>query len=205
VSLLEAHTRAAIAARSIDVPTTTSQRYLRAVESTPAALDRELLAEEQALTVQLGASVAVRDEAAARRRLDALEAQIDALDAKLQQADLRVDEHYGELAARLLARWPVLDDAYHPEFAATLARDRAAIAAALDSWPEALSHAAAERDRAAMELDFAALELEEALLTRLLRAYETQRLAVALRRRGGPSWRHYQDLLACERLVITRL
>ncbi len=203
VSLLEAHTRAAIAARSIDVPTSTSQRYLRAVESTGASVDPELLVEEQALIVELGASLGAHDEPAAKRRLHAIEAQIDALDAKLRQTDLQVDTRYGELAARLLGRWPVLDDAYHPEFAATLARDRTAITAALDGWPEALSHGAAERDRTAMELEFAELELEEAQLTRLLRAHETQRLASALRRRGGPAWRHYRDLLACERLVIT--
>jgi hypothetical protein len=203
VSLLEAHTRAAIAARSIDVPTTTSQRYLRAVERAGTAIDRELLPEEQAVTLQLGAVLGLLDQLAVTRRQRALAAQLDALDAKLQQADRLVDQRYGELAARLLGRWPVLDDAYHPEFAATLERDRAEIAAALDAWPEARHHLAAERERAVLEADFFELEVEDALVARLLRAHETQRLAAALRKRRGAEWQHYQELLACERRVIT--
>jgi hypothetical protein len=204
ISLLEAHTRAAIAARSIDVPTTTSQRYLRAVQPTGGAHDGVLLPEEQAVAVQLGAALGVADEHDASTRYQALQAKLDEVDERLEEADHAVEQHHRQLAARLLGRWPVLDDAYHPEFAATLQRDRSAITGALDTWPQALGYAAAARDRDPLELQFQAQQVQEAMLLRLLRSYETERLARALRARGGPEWRHYRALLACERWVVER-
>jgi len=70
-------------------------------------------------------------------RWDAVDRRMRELDTQLDAADARTSERYAELSGRLLARWPVLDDAYHPDFAATLARDHAEIARALSSWPEA--------------------------------------------------------------------
>ena len=67
MSLLEAHTRAAIAGRSIDVPTTTSQRYLRAVQRTRARPMPALLPEERALVRQLGGAARPRGRARGAR------------------------------------------------------------------------------------------------------------------------------------------
>jgi hypothetical protein len=201
VSLLEAHAHAAIAAQSIDVPTTTSERYLRAVETRSAAPDPALVPEEAAVAARLGAELGLSTPAAVRARWDELDARLRALDDKFDAADDAADRAYAELSGRLLARWPVLDDAFHPDFAATLQKDRAAIANALSSWPEAQRYDAAQGDLDEIDQRRQRVEVEEALVTRLLRAHETLGLASALHARGGEAWAHYRALLACERFV----
>ncbi|MFI5306670.1 MAG: hypothetical protein ACHQ53_04910 [Polyangiales bacterium] len=201
VSLLEAHARATIAAESIDVPTTTSERYLRAVQHRKAASDPRLLPEMAAVVERLGARLGLRDERAARERLQQVSARLRELEERADRADDQADASFGELSARLLGRWPALGDAYHPDFAATLARDRHEIERALDDWPEAQRHAGDLREQEEQEGRVERVEVEEALLTRLLRAYETLAYAAALRARGGPEWAYYKRLLACERTV----
>jgi len=95
----------------------------------------------------------------------------------------------------------VLNDPYHPEFATTLARDRAEIARALSDWPEAQRYATVQEEQDELEGRVERVEVEEALLSRLLRAHETLALAAALRARGGAQWAFYQELLKCERWV----
>jgi hypothetical protein len=201
VSLLEAHTHASIAAQSIDVPTTTAQRYLRAVQTKRGPIDMTLVPEEAAVVQRLGAELGLASERAVEQRWDAVDRRMRELDTQLDAADARVTERYAALSGRLLARWPVLDDAYHPDFAATLARDHAEIARALSSWPEAQAHASAQQEAEELEGRYERVEVEDALLTRLLRAYETLALASALHARGGPQWARYQAFLACERFV----
>lgn len=65
VGLLEAHTWARIRAESLDVPTTTSERWLRAVEPGSAPLRPELLPEDAAVLAQLGEALGLETEAAA--------------------------------------------------------------------------------------------------------------------------------------------
>ena len=205
VSLLEAHAWASIAGQSIDVPTTTSERYLRAVQTrmgrpdsgtTPARLP-----EHAAVATRLGARLGLEGEAAARARWQALDQRLRELDQRVADAEHEVDARYGALAAGLLARWPVLDDPYHAEFAPLLARDHAAIDEALRDSPEAREYYAADDALAAVENTRGQLEVEEAVVLRLLRAHETLRLAGALRARGGERWARFQALLACERFV----
>jgi hypothetical protein len=204
VSLLEAHVRAAIAGRSIDVPTTTSERLLRSLQSKQGAPDFALLPEQAAVVKQLGARLGLDDQAATQRRWAAIDRELRAQDERLNQADDNAQSRFGELSAALLARWPVLDDAYHPDFATTLAHDRKAIAEALSNWPEAQRYATAQQAFDTLDAQSQELELQEAQLTRLMRAYETLGLAAALHRRGGPGWARYQELLACERFVPPR-
>jgi hypothetical protein len=212
---LEAHTRARIASRSIDVPTTTSERYLREVEreTTPARASRgplraarpagvETLAEEQALLARLGAELRLTDDEAVEARLDALSEQLDALQAELEAAEAALDQAYGTLAARLLGRWPVLDDPYHPEFAALFHTERTHIATALRELPEAQVYRRAQRAVDVLDGRYWALQIDEARVTRLARAHETLRLHARLQTRGGPALRAYQALLRCERAPL---
>ncbi len=202
ISLLEAHTRAVIAAESIDVPTTTSERYLRAVQTRPEGrLERALLPEVAAVIDRLGARLGLPSERAARARWDEADRRLNQLDQRLDDSDQRAQRSFGELSARLLARWPVLDDPYHPQFAPTLARDREQIEHALADWPEAQRYAAEQREQDEQEARYERAEVDEALVTRLLRAYETLGLASALHARGGPQWAYYRRLLSCERFV----
>jgi hypothetical protein len=204
IGLLEAHTRARIAGVSIDVPTTTSERFLRHVQKAPAAkrkLDPKLLPEEHAVRVQLGARLGLLTRRAVEDRLAVLDRRLDELDRALSELELVLDEKHAALSALLLARWPMLDDAYHPDFAPALARDAARIRTLLDASPEARAYDDLAEQLAQLDERFSQAQAEEAVALRLLRAYETLELASALAARGGQPWASYTQLLECERWV----
>lgn len=199
IGLLEAHTRARIASHSIDVPTTTSERYLRHVIKTKAAPNWKLVPEEHAVVTQLGARLGLADLAAVERRYAQLTAQLDALQPELDAAEDELERVRSQLAVQLLARWPVLGDPYHDEFASTLQRDAPAVREVMQSsrlaqqFSEANTHVEAVLARANT------LDADEAVVLRLLRAYETASLASALAAEGGKKYTQYRALLACER------
>lgn len=201
ISLLEAHTRARIASHSIDVPTTTSERYLREVVKAGATPRWSLLPEEEALVKQLGQRLGLNDLAAVERRYRRLSAELDALQPQFDLAQDELEQLRAQLGAQLLARWPVLGDPYHDQFAPTLRRDAEPIREALDGSLLARRYRAARAQADAIAARAASLDADEASVLRLLRAYETAGLASALAARGGDALRHYQSLLACERAV----
>jgi hypothetical protein len=199
LGLLDAHTFARIQAVSIDVPTTTSERWLRHVQPGSAAIDPALLPEEMAVVEQLGKSLGLADEAAVQQRWQQLDQQMAELDDAIAAAEEEVGAKAIGLATLLLERWPVLDDPFHPDFEAALAQNRGAIEAALATTPEARVRAEASL-RAQESYDrWGQLGVEEARVLRVLRAYETLHQAAALMKRGGAEARQYQRLLACER------
>ncbi len=199
VSLLEAHTRARIASTSIDVPTSTSERYLREVQQTRGKPDAALLPEDAAVVAQLGARLGLLTQAAAEQRLHTLQQQLDAADVQLAAAEDAALHPHAALSGLLLSRWPMLDDPYHPDFASTLSRDAAAIKLVLDKSPEAAAYNDAEDHVDELQNQYWALQTQESVVLRLVRAYETLELAAALKVRGGAGWQAYQQLLACER------
>lgn len=197
VGLLEAHTWARIHARSFDLPTTTSERWLRRVQQVPAA-DLALLREENAVVGRLGTMLGILSEADLAERLKKLTHRLDALNHDLDEADAQLAQSEAELMASLLERWPVLDDPFHPQFEHALAQNRDAIAEVLQSsLAEQRARGVQRMDELYAELD--RVSVDEALLQRVFRAYETLHLAAALRRRGGPDAEYYEQLLACER------
>ena len=202
ISLLEAHTRARIASHSIDVPTTTSERYLREVVRTPAALNHKLSPEDAAVIKQLGARLGLTTESAVNKRYKELSDRLDALQEELDAADDELEQTRGSLGAQLLARWPVLSDAYHAEFAASLARDAQAIEQVLEHSHPAQRYREARAHSEALGVRASELDPQEAEVLRLVRAYETLGLASALAARGGEDYVHYRSLLACERSVL---
>ena len=199
ISLLEAHTRARIASHSIDVPTTTSERYLREVERRERKADPKLSPEDAAVVQKLGARLGLLTRPAVENRYKELGARLDALQDQLDAKDAEFDRSQAKLGARVLARWPVLNDPYHDDFAATLKQNEAAIAALLAQSPEAQESAQLREQTDALAERIGALEADEAVTLRLLRAYETLGLAASLAARGGPGFKSYQALLACER------
>lgn len=199
VSLLEAHTRARIASNSIDVPTTTSERFLRQVEHRSGNPAQAGLPEDGAVVAQLGAKLGLPDLASAERRWKELGAKLDALDRRLSVADDVLARAQAHLSAELLGRWPVLDDPYHADFAAVRQKHGAAIEQVLDRSPYAREYARAEAQVEALEGQLRELEPKEALVLRLIRAHETLSLAAALKARGGANYSSYRALLACER------
>jgi hypothetical protein len=199
LGFLDAHTWARIEAVSFDVPTTTSERWLRSAEAGSAPIDKALLPEDAAVTERLGNALGLVDERA-------VEARWKALDRELSQLEKTVDDADGQLAARetalgtlLLERWPVLDDPFHPDFEATFRDNRQAIENVLITSPEARTRVELKRRGDALFERLGQLGVEEARVYRVRRAYETLHKAAALSKRGGPAAQYYKTLLACER------
>ncbi len=199
VSLLEAHARATIAANSFDVPTTTSERWLRSVEHGSAPIDRKILPEEDAVVDQLGAALGLRDEAAVEKRWTDVEHQLDELNDAMDDAEDALSEAEAQLSSRLLEKWPALDDPFHPDFESEFTRNREPIRAILEHSQEAASRAECQEEVDRVDRELSALEVQEARVLRLKRAYETLHEASALLERGGSAARYYATLLACER------
>ena len=107
-----------------------------------------------------------------------------------------------KLSGELLSHWPVLDDPYHGEFAATLQKNAKAITAVLDSSSEALELNEVDAQVEAIDAQLRELEPQEAIVLRLVRAYETLSLAASLKARGGPNYQYYRSLLECERAPL---
>jgi hypothetical protein len=201
VTLLEAHTRARIAAASLDVPTTTSERWVRAVEKGSAPIDKKLLPEDAAVVEGLGAALDLRTEEAVERRWTELDRRLDDLSRELDDADAEVATKDSALTSRLLEQWPVLNDAFHPDFAETFRRNRARIADILERSEESKARLAAREKADGIDAQMADLEVDEARVLRLRRAYETMHRASALLRHAGPAAERYRALLACERTL----
>jgi len=205
VSPLEAHAYARIAARSIDMPTTTSERYLRSVQPT-IALDgdaTELLPEDAAVALELARVLELPTADGANRALRELQSSSAAQAERIAGAQDELDHAYWPLVTQLLERFPVLDDPYHPLLAPTLRDHADEIDALLTRSPQARAHRAAAQALVVLDAHAIELELRETLLLRLVRARETLTLAAALERRGGADLARYRALLACERSPLS--
>lgn len=203
VSLLEAHTRARIESRSLDVPVTTSSRFLRAVTdpdaATPERAPTPSLPEEDAVIEALTRRLGLARPEQAFAHLERETAELEGLATRLDELDQEVARAEEILIAALLHRWPMLDDPWHPRFASTFASERDAIAAFLAESGEAARRRelTEERDRLAEEHDRRLVA--SAPLERLVDALETVELATQLYATGGRHWLRYQALLTCER------
>jgi hypothetical protein len=201
VSLLEAHAWARVHARSFDVPTTTSERYLR--EYAPAhELGRTTQEpEEHAVIAALSSELELPDERAARGKLRELERILE--DAALQLDDARTgsDDTYSALRIALLERWPLLDHSWDPEADALLEREAAAIVQLLTESELAQQFEAQQRELDDASTVYDSVRVARARVQRLVHAFETVRLAAALERRGGAPWTHYRALRDCERFA----
>lgn len=199
IGLLDAHTFARIEAVSVDVPTTTSERWLRHVDPGSAGIDPRLLPEELALVEQLGQKLGLSSEPAVQQRWTELDQHMAELEDTLGAVEQALADAAADLAMLMLERWPVLDDPFHPDFERTLAENRAAIEAAITATPEARARGDASRRVQEATESWGRVGVEEARVLRVLRGYETLHQAAALMRRGGPDADHYASLLACER------
>ncbi len=198
ITLLEAHASARITSRSIDVPTTTSSRLLRAIAPSEGPSERASLPDEEAvveaLTHALGDDGATQMEA----RIAEIEASRAEATASLETLTEEADAAWVVLTGALLSRWPVLDDPFHPDFDATLADEGEAIDTMLATSPDSEALEVTTQRIDALEARIDALELELALLYRWEEARETIALAERLRAVGGPAWERYLQMRACE-------
>lgn len=204
ISLLDAHTRARIAGRSIDVSNTTSERWLRHqfadhVPIEPVSTD-PLVIEEDAVIDGLSRALDVEPSFAAARALVArIDGELRAIRTLIEQIDTRDEVLRRMQAAMILARFPVLDDPWHRDFSAQLRAARAVVPAMLDAHPATSERASLAARREALSAQAEPLEVRAAMAQRLLRAHENRVLAARLRQRGGHAFAVFQRLRACER------
>ena len=199
VSPLEAHARVRIAARSISVPTTTSERWLREAAPQTGAERPFVWPEESAVVAELGRALGLANAVAARARQATLDDLRITADRALEALERERDQRLHALQLRLLERWPELDDAWRTDFAATLTREHGAIQAMLDRSSEAQAYREAEDGVQRASEGYAELEEQLAMVDRLVRAHENLELAARLQARGGPPFDYFRQLLACER------
>lgn len=204
VSLLEAHARARIASRGPDVPTTTSERWLEhAVPEPPNDAKHDAsLPEEDAVIDALGEELRVASDDAPPR-LEALEDEIDRMNERLTRAHEAEDRAFRLAAADVLARWPVLDDPWHPDFGAALSQHHGAIEEYLARSPTYAGYVDAKAEVDALSNAVGDLRTRAAPLERLVRAALQRRRAAHLHAMGGPPLERYRALLECERFVPT--
>lgn len=199
VSYLDAHTWARLHSGSIDVPTTTSERWLRQIAADAPDVATVAEPHEDAVVRELEERLGVSAESDARDRLAAIEAQL----ADLREAEASAAEAegaaYRAVAAELLSRWPVLNDPWHPDWPAVIEKDRKAIEGHLASSEshQALEDAMTRTDAAAAAVG--EKEVERTPYERLLRAYETKRMITALQNRGDEGWERFRRFRDCER------
>jgi hypothetical protein len=204
VSLLEAHTRVRVASRSLSVPTTTSERWLRHVAPSSGRGVPLDLPEEHAVVDALGKALSLADADAARRRLEQLDTALQRADDTVAKREQALDQAWTQLRMDLLLRWPTLDDPYHPDYRATIERDETAILTVLETGEAARRYLDAVDSSNQAHAGTDELEVQSALVERLVRAYDNIELAARLHARGGPAFERYQRLLACERSGIPK-
>ncbi len=202
ISLIEAHTQARIASGSVDVPTTTSERWLRHAAPSEGASEPVSLPAEERTIEALSAALGLQGHPERAADLaEALGQEIEELKAREEAAADAEQAAYRALAGELLARWPVIDDPWHPDFPSTIQGQRAQIEGHL---AQSDAHARLREAMAALDAlgrERAELQVRAAPFERLARAVETRALAGRLKALGGEPWRTFERLSACERFA----
>lgn len=205
VSMLEAHTRARIASRSLDVPTTTSERWLAwTIEMQDVELDGEPveLIEEEAVIAELGRDLGLSDEESAQRAFAELQLEMEEHEERTGELELRADDAYYRLRIRLLERWPILDDPWHEDHARVLAEEAEAIERWLEHSDEAVVFAEAQRRlNQAMERHDD-LRVQLSLRRRVVEAWDTLAFAASVRAHDPEAWTVFERLRRCERSAL---
>jgi hypothetical protein len=203
VSLREAHAWARIHSQSFDVPTTTSDRYLREVTRPfdGAHDNSELDVEERAVADALAAELELEDERTAREKLRELDRILADAATLLDDAQQTADDSYYALRVALLERWPLLEHSWDPRAAELVTQQASSIVALLTESELAQGNQLAARELEEAGAQHDGVRVARARVLRLVRAFETLRLSSALKRQGGPKYAHYQALVACERFV----
>lgn len=202
VGLSEAHVAAVLQVDGIDVPVLSSQHLLYTeVEDEPElspSPEADGLFEEAALLTEAEARLGVKASELSAAILAAQEAYEEAgrQDDEVAQRELEAN---AEARASLLSRWPELEDPWHPDFAASLAKEREAIARHLRTDPLVEAWLVATEERANSLDYFAQCERRLRALVRFEIALGTMRRAAFARERTPTLHERFQRLRACER------
>ena len=212
IGLSEAHARATVAAPGFEVPILSSQAWLeRALDAEratpgPPGSEYDWLLEERAILGALLDRLAL-GASELEARFDALRAEESELTEVLNEAAEKADRAHGAARMAVLARWPMLDDPWHPDFSHVVTTERAAIEGFLGTsslvadWREAVS--AADEARAVLD----ALKVRFAPVDRAFIARRTlERATFARNAPDGEAaheiWATFQLLRQCEREAL---
>jgi len=203
VSLLEAHTYARITSRSFDTPTTTSERFLRQVSAASASAPLDPLAapEEVAIIRALGEELELTTEPRAKAKLAELDDILADANQAVSKAQQQADDAYYALRIALLERFPLLEHPWEQRGRDLIAQHGAEISHILLDSELAQEHLQASRELDEAALDQDSVRVARARVQRLVRAFETLRLASALKRKSGPDYSHFAALRRCENWV----
>lgn len=201
INLLEAHTFARIESRSFDIPTTSSERFVRhAVHAEARAPLNPLSAPEEVRVIRaLGSELEIDDEAAAREKLTELDAILNDAAKLVDDAQKESDDAFFALRIALLERYPLLDHPWERRTSAMLRREGRKIFTLLTESELARAHQNAERELAEALDQHDSVRIARARVLRLVRAFETLRLASWIYKKGGRAKEQYDRLRRCER------
>ena len=201
VGLLEAHTWARIHAASFDIPTNTSERYLRhaAQRQGKVELDPVAAPEEVAVIRALGGKLELDSEQAARNKLAEIDSALNEVRSLVEEAQAREDEAYQLLRIGLLERWPLLEHPWEERTQRMLAREGKRITRMLTESALADAQTAALHDLDEVTAQHDLARVQRARVLRLVQAFETLRLASGLKLRGGEPWARFERIRSCER------
>jgi len=203
MGLLEAHAFARVASHSFDIPTTTSERYLRSLKlpKSRGASDPATAPEDAYVALTLAEELGLADEQASRKKLAELDAIAADVRGLVKTAQGESDDAYYALRIALVERWPVLAHPWEERYQLLLTREHAPITELLNESDLAATYEATSRelDDALAQQD--TVRIARARVMRLLRAQETLRLATALQQKGGAGYAHFQALRDCESFV----
>jgi len=205
VSMLEAHVAAASALESFDVPFTSSEHVVReAFASRNLAIAgsvAEAVPESSIVAAALASRLRIASETEARAALESVQEVLEGLEEEIVDAESSRDAAWNRLRVAMLERFPWLEDAYAAGWDARVARERAEIEPLLlrSDLAEALAILDERVASASMEADDA--RVREAMLTRLVDAYEFPRILGAIRASAPEVAARFDALRACERYV----
>lgn len=202
----EAHAYVRIHSEAFDVPTSVSERWLEAVAPGPGAPRTPVVfPEENAVIAALGRKTGLVDELErARLHLRDVEAKIEAKNEALARAQDDEDRAYRRAAGEILARWPVLDDPWHPQFSTMLASNIDAVREHFASAESYAAYGAAREEVDRISGDMFDLRANAAPYERLARALQYRRRAARLAAQGGPDWDRFELLRRCELRALPR-
>jgi hypothetical protein len=147
----------------------------------------------------IGAELELDSEQAARKKLAELEQIFEDAGKQVDEAQKLEDDAFYALRIALFERYPLLEHPWEARTSALLSREGDAILKLLSESELALAlkNAQGELDEAVVQHD--SVRVARARVLRLVRAFETLRLASALYKRGGPTKERYDRLRRCER------
>ena len=213
ISIAEAHAYARVHDRTINVPVSSSETWLRDAlgDGAPAIAPfriSDLLARarpsERVVLEGLRPDLAKGPASTAgdvERSSTKIAAQIEALSREVTELGNAVDAARQRLQAKLYARWPELSNPYHRRSRALLGVDAADVVRFLRRQPELQALRKASAAHGAKDEALEELERTSARLERWLRAAEIVAFEQAVRDRDAPGSAAALDaILACEAL-----